>query len=308
MTKAVLTHKIESIYDDLPEERYHFPRTYLRAVEAAVGDLIVYYEPGRTGLGERGRTGRQAYVATARVTDVRPDTERRDHYFALIDPASYIVFDRPVPFREGGHYYERQLQRPDLGTSKGAFGRAVRTISDAEFEAILSAGFARELGLAEMRSPLSGTAEPLAQLAEEALPFERPLVERVLSRPVRDEAFRHAVQDAYGKTCAMTGLMLINGGGRAEVQAAHIRPVHDRGPDSVRNGVALSATVHWMFDRGLVSIGPPPDYRILVANRGLPDNVVRLLNPDLRLRLPRSPLLRPAPAFLDYHRREVFAG
>lgn len=40
MVKAVLTTKAESIYDDLPEERYHFPRTYLNAVQAAVGDWI----------------------------------------------------------------------------------------------------------------------------------------------------------------------------------------------------------------------------------------------------------------------------
>ncbi len=52
MTKAVFTVKAESGYDDLPEERYHFPRTYLRQVEAALGDLIVYYEPRRTGVGD----------------------------------------------------------------------------------------------------------------------------------------------------------------------------------------------------------------------------------------------------------------
>ena len=34
--KAVFTHKPASIYDDKPEERYHFPETYLRAAEAAV--------------------------------------------------------------------------------------------------------------------------------------------------------------------------------------------------------------------------------------------------------------------------------
>ena len=92
------------------------------------------------------------------------------------------------------------------------------------------------------------------------------------------------------------------------MQAAHIRPVSDRGPDSVRNGVALSATVHWMFDRGLISIGDPPDYPILVANRGLPDAALRLLNEDRRLRLPRNPVFRPAPAYLDYHRKAVFKG
>ncbi len=44
---AIFTTKIEPAYDDLPEERYHFPRTYLSQVEAAVGDWIVYYEPRR---------------------------------------------------------------------------------------------------------------------------------------------------------------------------------------------------------------------------------------------------------------------
>ncbi|MGH6673150.1 MAG: HNH endonuclease [Xanthobacteraceae bacterium] len=44
----------------------------------------------------------------------------------------------------------------------------------------------------------------------------------------------------------MTGLQIINGGGRAEVQAAHIRPVAAGGFDSVRNGLALSGTIHWI--------------------------------------------------------------
>jgi hypothetical protein len=47
MTKAVLITKIGSIYDDLPEERYHFPRQYLGRMEACHDDWIVYYEPGR---------------------------------------------------------------------------------------------------------------------------------------------------------------------------------------------------------------------------------------------------------------------
>ena len=32
MAKAVLTTKVDPSYDDLPEERHHFPRTYLNAV------------------------------------------------------------------------------------------------------------------------------------------------------------------------------------------------------------------------------------------------------------------------------------
>mgnify|MGYP006870820868 CR=1 FL=1 len=39
-----------------------------------------------------------------------------------------------------------------------------------------------------------------------------PVIERVMSRPVRDAAFAHAVRHAYGATWAMTGLRIINGG------------------------------------------------------------------------------------------------
>ena len=264
MPKAVLTHKPTSIYDDLPEERYHFPAAYLRQVEAAAGDFVVYYEPGRTGLDDRARTGRQAYVATARVVDLRPDPGRRGHFYAAIDPRSYVPFDRPVPFREGSHYYERQLRRDDGETNKGAFGRAVRPLAEDEYAAILKAGFALTLDPVQ---PAQLVPAPLPPgLADAPLAFERPLVERLLSRPVRDAAFARAVQAAYDATCAATGLKLVNGGGHAEVQAAHIRPVHDKGPDSLHNGLALSATVHWMFDRGLISIGPPPGYPILISS------------------------------------------
>ena len=43
MAKAVLTTKVDPSYDDLPEDRYHFPRTYLNAAREALGDWIVYY-------------------------------------------------------------------------------------------------------------------------------------------------------------------------------------------------------------------------------------------------------------------------
>ncbi len=298
--KAVFTHKAGSVYDDLPEERYHFPRDYLRQAEAAVGDFVVYYEPGRTGLDERARTGRRAYVATARVAEIRPDPRDRDRFYALIEPGSFVVFDRPVPFREGEFYYERRLRRAEGGTSKGAFGRAVRPLAEAEYEAILRAGFAAELG------PTAVDRPPPSGLEEAEATFERPLAERLLTRPVRDAAFARAVREAYTETCAFTGLRIVNGGGRAEVQAAHIRPVADRGPDSVRNGIALCGTVHWMFDRGLLSVGP--DWSILLAGSAVPEPVRRLLNPDGRVRLPASPPAWPARSFLDYHRTRVFKG
>lgn len=312
--KAVFTHKVHSAYDDLPEERYHFPRAYLRQVEATMGDHIVYYEPGRTGPGDGNRTGRRSYVATARVVDVRPDQRSGEQFYALIDPSTFLTFDRPVPFSEGGTYYEGQLRRSDGATSKGAFGRAVRPLTEAEFERIVAAGFAQELTSHDAlagaaRAPLDAPGLDTAGLAEPAAGFARPILERLQARPVRDAAFARAVQAAYRQTCAMTGLRIVNGGGRAEVEAAHIKPVHDSGPDSIRNGIALSRTMHWLFDRGLVAIGRPPDYKLMIGTKaGLPEAARRLLRPDGRLIVPDAVAFRPAESYLDHHRRHIFKG
>ena len=116
----------------------------------------------------------------------------------------------------------------------------------------------------------------------------------------------HNVRAAYSNRCAMTGLRLINGGGRPEVQAAHIQPVASKGSDSVRNGVALSGTVHWMFDRGLISIGD--DYKILVAKDHVPEDAARLLNQSGSINLPEDEARYPNAHYLKFHRDNVFKG
>ena len=190
-------------------------------------------------------------------------------------------FDTAVPFYEGDEYYESALKKDDGSTNKGAFGRAVRLIPNDEFDRILKSGFAPILGknLASQEITLPGFSELPAL-------FERPIVEMMVSRAFRERSFMHNVRAAYANRCAITGLRLINGGGRPEVQAAHIQPVASKGPDSVRNGLALSGTVHWMFDRGLISIGD--DYKILVAKDHVPENAVRFLNQNGLIHLPRD--------------------
>lgn len=299
MAKAVFTTKVNPTYDDLPEVRYHFPHTYLRTVEQAIGDGIVYYEPRRTSGDLSSRGGRQSYFAFARVTSIEQDPSRSDHYYAMI--ADFLEFDRPVPFREDSHYYESALRRQDGETNKGAFGRAVRTVPASEYDLIVQAGFTPEI---TEDSAINLVEEP--GFADEPAIFERPIIERLIARPFRDAAFAKSVKSAYDNTCAMTGIKIINGGGRAEVQAAHIWPVEKNGPDSVRNGLALSGTIHWMFDRGLISVDD--DYRILFARNKIPEPVKRLLNPDKRLLLPPTSDLQPHTQFLRYHRECVFKG
>ncbi len=94
-------------------------------------------------------------------------------------------------------------------------------------------------------------------------------------------------------------------GGRPEVQAAHIRPVERQGSDSVRNGLALTGTLHWMFDRGLVSVAE--DWTILVSRNKVPAEVVgRLIHPEGRLCLPKDSRDWPHPENLRWHREAVF--
>jgi putative restriction endonuclease len=293
MSKAIFTIKTGSGYDDRREEYYHFPKTYLNQVRSAVGDSIIYYEPRRSEAGY----GRQAYFATALVDKIVPDPERPDHFYAHL--SNYLDFDAPVTFAEDGKYLESALQKEDGSTNKGAFGRAVRSIPDVEFDFILRAGFAAQLG--ESESATSQTSEFLETEAS----FDRPLIEMTVSRPFRDKAFMTAVRAAYENQCAVTGLQLINGGGRPEVQAAHIQPVAKNGPDAVRNGIALSGTFHWLFDRGLISISD--DYRILVADK-VPEQARRMLNSDGNVIVPKSMLYRPNPYYLKFHREKVFKG
>jgi putative restriction endonuclease len=302
MSKAVLTTKVDPTYDDLPEERYHFPRTYLRQVEAAKGDFVVYYEPRRASGDLASSGGRQAYFATARIVDVVPDRARADHFYALID--SYLEFGRAVPFHEGAHYYESALLRDDGATNKGAFGRAVRVLPDTEYESILHAGFAAILG-GERPTP-SAEAELFGGFAEPPATVERSIVERIVARPFREAAFSGSIKAAYNDTCAFTGLKIVNGGGRSEVQAAHIRPVASSGPDSLRNGLALCGTVHWMFDRGLISVAD--NHELLLAKGKVPDSVMRIVSPERLLLAPSRPDQAPHPMFLKWHRENVFKG
>lgn len=295
MAHAVFTHSPSSRYDDLPEHRYHFPATYLNQVQSAKGDWIVYYEPRRTE-GQASSNGRQAYFAVAFVQSIEADPTRPNHYYANL--TGYFELQTPVPFKQGTSYFESILRKPDGSTSKGAFGRSVRALAKHEFEAIVTAG-------------MSATLDALLQDREatEEWPLdirERPVVELVTRRAFRDVAFRHLVRHAYANTCAITGLSLINGGGRPEVQAAHIRPVAKQGPDSLRNGVALTGTAHWLFDRGLISIGD--DHELLVASKGVPDQARRLFREDLTVWAPTDPFLRPHPAFLAWHREHIFKG
>lgn len=298
MTKAVFIASSHSHYDDQPGVAYHFPNRYLGRVAQTVGDWIVYYQGRRGGV--------SGYYGVQKVGRIEPDPADTTHSYAIMDRPSELGFERWVPrLKPNGGPWETGLP-----LSRGSNTAAVRLISDDDFAAIVAEGLREEdVPDALPRDGPWPIAEPTAPHGFSDPPAEfltfRPTV--LSERAFRDRAFSRQVRRAYGGRCAMSGLALRNGGGRPEVEAAHIVPVEASGPDTVRNGLALSGTVHWMFDRGLVSVND--DGKILIARNSIAADIAdRLLLPDRRLLVPDNHLHRPHPAYLDWHRRTVFKG
>jgi len=216
--KGVFDTKSNSGYDDEITRRYHFPPQYRAVAEKLVGDWVIYREPQRNG-------GRRAYIAVAKLVRIEFDPALQGYSYAVI--ADYLPFDRPVPFGSGGAYREAALR--DIGdpTRIGAYlqGKSIRTISEADFAAIVRAGLDETLALANATRPELDPLHVDAQTLElvRAPPDEqaRRIEQILVNWKIRDVNFRRQVCDAYDNRCAVTGLRIVNGGGKAEVQAAH---------------------------------------------------------------------------------------
>lgn len=257
-----------------PERLYRLTSPMLEAAARAVGQWIAYSEPTADGA--------RVYRAVAQVEQIVRDPSRPDAFLALIEPGSYLELGRDVPAKADG-------------------SGLIWPISDVAFDHILALGLIEENELLPREESLDEHRQLHdPQMQEPFLgPVERETV--LTSRKVRNRQFRKRVLDAYDNRCAFTGMRLMNGGGRAEVQAAHIMSVAADGPDSEVNGIALSGTVHWMFDRGLISLSDRGD--ILLSDR-IEDrsSVERLIHPDRRARLPANESLRPHRRYLAWHR------
>jgi putative restriction endonuclease len=296
LAKIVLTQKDDSGYKDVPGKLYHFPSMYLRAANSAIGDACLFYAPKKGGHGVH----RMAYWATAIIRGIRPDPHLENHFYA--DLEHFLEFTDPVPLHADGEgFWESRLDNEGL-LNKGSIRRSVRPIEESEFGKICAAGFRTGLYDPSLGDPFG----PFPAVEEEQAQFERPTIPTLVNRKFRDRVFAKHVRDAYDSRCAFTGLRIINGGGRAEMEAAHIRPVEHNGPDFVRNGLALSRTVHWLFDRGLISIDD--NFRFLTVRKLLPDGVDRLLNANGEVSVPDRERDRPSPTFLRWHRENCFKG
>ncbi|MDB5576150.1 MAG: hypothetical protein JWR80_1326 [Bradyrhizobium sp.] len=290
-TKGVFVIGSHSIYRDEPERFYRFPHRWLANASKVVGNWIVYQEPRRAGP--------RGYYAVAKVDKIVPDPATEGMYLAMIQTGSYLEFGRDVPFHFEGQAVEHGLLDSNGKLNNGRAIQSIRPISNADFNRIL------DLGLVDANDllPRVDADDPaMARVAEDYTSWEGPIdrATMLVSRKVRDRQFRRRVLDVYDSRCALTGMKLINGGGRAETQAAHIMSVEAGGPDVVNNGIALCGTMHWMFDRGLVSM---TDSGEILLSRKINDieGVEKLIYPDRKARWPTSTAHRPHARYLLWH-------
>jgi len=302
---GVFIHKANSPYDDHPSQYYQFPRTYLKAARAISGSWVVFYEPVKV-------PDTRGYYAVARVRDIKLDPAVDERWRAIIDQGSYLEFPSSVAFRDAGKLVETGLLNAN-GKISGLAQRAIRPISAADFHAILDRGLLDEQdALLPRKGDLidedqTKTVRERSDLFDSLPegPEERVVRQKLQNQTLRNRAFRKVVLQAYDETCAFTGMKFINGGGRAEVEAAHIRPVAANGPDAAANGIALSGTVHWMFDRGLLGLSDSNDILISrhVNDR---DSIERLLKPSHHATVPSDPRARPNLQYVRWHRDFCF--
>ena len=298
--KGVIDIRSDSRYNDTSTS-YQFPSQYLNVFQNIEGDWVLH-KTTRRGAGE------SCYVGFSMVSKIVRDPTDSSMYYANLE--YYTPFSRKVPFKNpSSEYCEKELNKLDhsLDVGRHLQGKSVRVLEELEFAAIVTFGF--EEIIDPINIPQQGLDLSLADslqeihLLHDPVKQSRRIIQTVVNRPFRDATFRYVVLKAYENQCAITGLKIINGQGRVEAEAAHIQAVSEGGPDAPNNGIALSGTCHWLFDRHLISV--TDDYELLVSPN-IPQRLRRLFPQEgEKVFVPKQRLLQPSSTYLEFH-RETF--
>lgn len=110
-----------------------------------------------------------------------------------------------------------------------------------------------------VKERLGGRTQPqlLHIEEEERARFGKPYLEQAR---LGQGAFRVLVTDAYQRRCAITGERTL-----PVLQAFHIKPFAEEGPNHVDNGLLLRADLHILFDQGLITV--TPEHKVLVSDQ-----------------------------------------
>lgn len=114
------------------------------------------------------------------------------------------------------------------------------------------------------------------------------------------QGFRFRVLEYYDRRCAITDESVAS-----VLDAAHIRAHEADGPYDIRNGMLLRADLHRLFDAGYITVDTR--MRVVASPRlreDFPDSDYAALDGKKLANVPTEVTGRPAPKFLNWHRKE----
>ncbi len=118
-------------------------------------------------------------------------------------------------------------------------------------------------------------------------------------------AFRILVTGAYHHQCAISGEKTL-----PVLEAAHIKPFAQSGPNRVDNGLLIRSDMHILFDRGYLTI--TPDYRVEVSPKIREQfengREYYAFHGRRLIVLPEPVDERPSRGFLEWHNSEIYQG
>lgn len=116
--------------------------------------------------------------------------------------------------------------------------------------------------------------------------------------------FRVIVTDAYQRRCAITNERTL-----PALDAAHIKPFSESGPNTVNNGLLLRRDLHALFDKGYLTITPSFNIEVSRKIREEFENGRDYYRyQGLNIHLPSIKDSFPSKDFLDWHNVNVYKG
>jgi len=118
-------------------------------------------------------------------------------------------------------------------------------------------------------------------------------------------AFRVQLTDAYSRKCSITGEKTL-----PVLEAAHIKPFADSGPNHIANGILLRADLHKLYDGGYITL--TKDLKVEVSKKIKEEfqngrEYYRFHGKPLQI-LPDRYFDRPNEKYIEWHNNNVYNG
>lgn len=118
-------------------------------------------------------------------------------------------------------------------------------------------------------------------------------------------AFRVQLTDAYSRKCSITGEKTL-----PVLEAAHIKPFSESGPNHISNGLLLRADLHKLYDSGYITL--TKDYKVEVSRKIKEEfengkEYYKLHGSGL-LVLPKDLSNRPDVKYIEWHNQNLYNG